>query len=346
MSAITDKDFLNQIKSGNLGRVYLVYGEENYQKNLYMTRLRERVAGTNPTFNRSVISGQEFNLKRFSSEVERLPVFAPTRLVEIQNPIAGKISEKDFEELGEMLSDIPDSTVVVFFYQTEALNIKEKNSDKKLLNLLNKKGLSVNFSLKDEGWLIKYLTAELRENNLEIDYETAKGIVLNSNGEIAFLRNEIQKLINFQSEGKISKETAELVCSKSIEASRYDLARFIVERKPAAALEEIDNLFFMRVKPTVILSAIYSAFFDMYLVLSASVEKKTEADIIADFKGYKGREFVLSKARRNGGSYDKKTLEEILMMIISTESALKGSRVKHRLIIEELAVKIMGMPRR
>ena len=67
---------------------------------------------------------------------------------------------------------------------------------------------------------------------------------------------------------------------------------------------------------------------------------------MADFKGYKGREFVLSKARRNASSYDKKTLEEIMMLIISAESSLKGSRVKPRLLIEELAVKIMGMPRR
>jgi DNA polymerase-3 subunit delta len=311
-----------------------------------MMKLRERVSGSNPTFNRSVISGQEFNLKRFSEEIERLPVFAESRLVEVQNPIASKISEKDFKDLEEMLSDIPETTVVVFFYQTDELNVKEKASDKKFLKLIEKLGFSVNFSLKDEGWLIKFLTAQLNEHNLEIDYDAAKNIVINSNGEIAFLRNEIEKLINYQSEGRITKETAELVCSKSIEASRYDLSRFIVERRSAKALEEIDRLFFMRVKPTVILSAIYSAFFDIYLVLCASVEKKNDSDITADFKGYKGREFVLSKARRNASSYDKKTLEEILNLIISAESTLKGSRVDSRLIIEELAVKIMGMPRR
>ena len=346
MAAISDKDFFNQIKNGSFGNLYLVYGEENYQKSLYMKKFRDRVAGGNETFNRSVIKGQDFNLRILSEELMRLPVFSEKRIVEVIDPIASKIGDKDFKELDALLCDIPETTVLVFFYQTEELLTKEKNSDKKLFSAVGKHGFTVEFSLKDEAWLIKYVISELGKEKIEIDYHVAEYIVKNSNGEIAFVKNEIEKLSHYATDSKVTLETAETVCAKSVDASRYDLAKYITERNAAAALSEIDRLFFMRVKPTVILSAIYSAFFDIYLVMSASVTKKGNSDILADFRSYKNREFVLNKARRSSSFYDKKDVESILSMIITAESELKGGKTGAKLIIEELAVKIMRFGKR
>ena len=341
MSVITDKDFFNQIKNGTYGNLYLVYGQENYQKSLYMKRFQKRVIGDNETFNRSVIMGSDFSVKRLSEEIDMLPVFAEKRFVLVIDPIASKLGEKAFGELSEVLSDIPETAVVVFYYQTEELCVKEKASDKKLYTLLNKQGTVVDFSLKDEAWLIKYVISELQKASIEIDYKAAEYVVKNSNGEIGFVNNEIEKIRHY-SDGKFSENDAKEVCAKSTSASRYDLASFVVTKNRAQVLKELDRLMFMKVKPTVILSAIYSAFYDIYLVLCASVSKKNNADILSDFKGYKNREFVINKARRNSALYDKKTVEKILKMIIEAESDLKGSRVKPKLVIEELCVKIMG----
>jgi DNA polymerase-3 subunit delta len=341
VSVITDKDFFNQIKNGTYGNLYLVYGQENYQKSLYMKRFQKRVIGENETFNHSVIPGAEFSVKRLSDEIDMLPVFAEKRFVEIIDPVASKLNDKSLEELSGILSDIPETAVVVFYYQTENLSVKEKASDKKLYTLLSKIGTVVDFSLKDENWLIKYVVSELQKASVDCDYKAAEYVVKNSNGEIGFINNEIEKIRHFSS-GSFSEADAKEICAKSTSASRYDLASYIVMKNRRLVMEEIDRLIFMKVKPTVILSAIYSAFYDIYLVLCASVSKKNNADILSDFKGYKNREFVLNKARKNSASYDKKSVEKILMMIIEAESALKGSRVKPKLILEELSVKIMG----
>ena len=341
MSVITDKDFFNQIKNGTYGNLYLVYGQENYQKSLYMKRFRKRVIGDNETFNRSIVQGAELSVKRLSDEIDMLPVFSEKRFVEIIDPMASKLNDKALEELSLLLSDIPETTVVVFYYKTEELNVKEKASDKKLYTLLNKKGTVVEFSLKDENWLIKYVISELQKSSVDCDYKAAEYVVKNSNGEIGFVNNEIEKIKHYSS-GSFSEADAKEICAKSVDASRYDLAAYIVAKNKRLVMEDLDRLMFMKVKPTVILGAIYSAFYDIYLVLCASVSKKNNADILADFKGYKNREFVINKARRNSSLYDKKTIEKILMMIIEAESDLKGSRVKPRLILEELAVKIMG----
>ena len=342
MGSISDKDFYNQIKGGTTGNLYLLYGEEDFQKGLYRERLIKRVVSEEfKTFNYQKMSGKSFSPKALSEEIERLPVFGDKRITEIVDLKPSSLSDSALKELEEIFSVIPETTIVVFYEQTEELSPKERKSDKKFIELINKYGFSVDFSLKDNPWLIKYLMNGLSKEKIEIDYATAEWIVENSSGEIAFINNEIEKLIAFCKDGKISKEDAEVVCSKSVDASRYDLAKFIISKNIEKALKELDSLLFMKVKPMQILSAISSSFYDMYIVLSAETTKKTDKDIMADFSGYKNRSFVLNAARRNLKSYGKKDMEAALKLISLAEEELKGGKSEDRLILEKLIVKII-----
>lgn len=342
MGQIADKDFYNQIKGGTYGRLYLLYGEESYQKALYRERLINRaVSDDAKTFNLTKIQGKDFTVKELAAEMERLPVFSEKRVTEIVDIVPSKLSESAFKEMDELLSDIPETTVVVFYQQTEELSQKERKSDKKFIELINKYGFSVDFSLKDDNWLTKYVISSLAKEKIEIDYTAAAELVANSSGEIAFLNGEIEKLIAYPKDGKITSEIIKEVSTKSVEASRYDFAKFVVAKDPRKALHELDNLLFMKVKPMQILTALSSSFYDMYIVLSADIAKKSEKDIIDDFPGYKNRSFVLRNAKKALSDYSKKEIEKSLQLISFAEEELKGGKMEERIVLEKLVVRLM-----
>ena len=342
MGLISDRDFYNQIKGGSYGKLYLLYGEEAYQKGLYRERLVNRIVPDEfKTFNLTKISGKGFSAKVLADEIERLPVFSDKRVTEITDLKPSQLSESAFKELEELFSDIPESSVIVFYQQTEELSPKERKTDKKFIELINKYGFTVDFSLKDEAWLTKYLISALSKEKIDIENSAARWVVENSSGEITFINNEINKLISYNKNGKITQKDVEEVCSKSVDASRYDLAKFVVAKNVEKALKELDNLLFMKVKPMQILTAISSSFFDMYIVLAADTAKKTDKDIIADFAGYKNRGFVLSNARRSLSRYSRKEIESALSLISHAEEELKGGKSEDRLILEKLIVRII-----
>ncbi len=342
MGAITDKDFQNQIKGGTFGRLYLLYGEEAYQKALYRERLAERISGGEmQSFNKSVIEGKGFSPKLLYDEAERLPVFAEKRLVEIVDLKPSTMSDNAFKELEEIFSDIAESTVIVFYMQTEELSQKERKTDKRFIELINKYGFTVDFSLKDTDWLAKYLMSRLNKAKIEIDYDTAYFVAENSSGEISYINNESEKLISYCEKGKITIDDAKKVISKSVDASRYDLAKFLVAKDIEKTLRELDSLLFMKVKPMQILTAISSCIYDMYIVLSADTAKKSENDIMSDFSGYKNRGFVLRNARRNLSRFSVRDIENAVLLINKAEDELKGGKMDDRLVLERLVVKII-----
>ena len=71
MKNILDED----IKSGNIRTVYLLYGEEDYLKEVYKKRLRAAIAGDD-TMNVNTFTGRDIDVKEIINLSETMPFFA------------------------------------------------------------------------------------------------------------------------------------------------------------------------------------------------------------------------------------------------------------------------------
>ncbi len=74
-----------EIKSGQLKKVYLLYGEEAYLKKMYKERLRKAALPEGDTMNYAYYEGKNVNVKEVIDLSETLPFFADRRLIILEN---------------------------------------------------------------------------------------------------------------------------------------------------------------------------------------------------------------------------------------------------------------------
>ena len=117
------------------------------------------------------------------------------------------------------------------------------------------------------------------------------------------------------------------------------LADKILNCDLSSAYAILDDLFFMRVEPIIILSTITAVYVDMHRVLSGKGHAYQNDKIASDF-GYGNRAFTLKDAARNLKNFDFNKLNFSFKALVGADSQLKSFSGNDRVILEELIVKL------
>ena len=120
----------------------------------------------------------------------------------------------------------------------------------------------------------------------------------------------------------------------------YNLSRFILNGDTSAALSCLDELFFMRIEPMIILHTVSSVYVDMFRIYSAKEQGLGIKDVAAEF-GYKGREFVLEKAAQSLRKFDFKRLNLSSKALVLADKSLKSFGADSRIILEQLIIRLI-----
>lgn len=105
------KSLKEDLESGKLKKVYLLYGEEVYLKNLYKKKLKDAVLPSGDTMNLSAYEGKGIQIREVIERAETLPFFADRRLVLIENSGFFKAASP---ELAEYIPRMPEETCMVY----------------------------------------------------------------------------------------------------------------------------------------------------------------------------------------------------------------------------------------
>ncbi len=142
------------ISNGQLGKLYIFYGEERYLLENYLTQIRKALIGDDFL---------EFNYKRFAAPVsidelaaacDMLPAFAERTLIEVNDFDIFKAGDEVKQKLIDLISDLPDYVCLIFVY-----DIVEYNADgrQKLAALLKSQAKIVEFAVQEQSKLIKWI---------------------------------------------------------------------------------------------------------------------------------------------------------------------------------------------
>ncbi len=95
---------LNQdIKTGQLNHIYLLYGEEAYLQKQYRDRLKAAIIGDD-TMNYHYYEGKNLSVGEVIDQAETMPFFADKRLIVLENT---GLFKSGGEELAEYLKNQP-----------------------------------------------------------------------------------------------------------------------------------------------------------------------------------------------------------------------------------------------
>ncbi|MBE6787039.1 MAG: DNA polymerase III subunit delta [Ruminococcaceae bacterium] len=338
MSIIFETALKNEIKN-TARNVYILFGNDGYLKNLYANKISGMCAEPDDIFNFQKFSG-DCDLQEVYDAVLQFPMMSDKKCVILTDYDFEKCSKSDFEKLCTIISDTPESCVFILLYDVLEIVAKKNTKLSKLVTAAEKNnGVAAELNHRTVPDLIKMLTAGAAKRGCKFEGAAARYLVETSGEDINTLKNELEKLCNFVGSGEITKQTVDEICIKTVEASVYTLSKHIIECNMSAALKILDELFYLKVEPIIILSTISGFYVDMYRTFVGKERAMTAPEIAQAFD-YKNREFVIRNAVSDVKKFTSTKFLFSFDALRAADKSLKSFSSDPRVVLEQLLVKL------
>ena len=341
MPELTEAELKKEIERSPLNSLYFLYGEEKYLISFYAEKLRKKVVGDHPLdFNLQRFSGDNCSVDQFAAAVEALPVMAQRKCVAVSDLNVETMPPRELSKLYELLESIPESTVLVIFQPSLTFDAKKSAAWKKFLAAVKRSGICVLMKQRENAELERMLCACAEKRSCSLSRQNAARIVSLCGRDLQTLLREMEKLCAYTGEGEISREAIGAVVVPNMETTVFLLSKAPYTTLFRSAYGLLDQLFRQREEPVAVLAVLASAYVDMYRV-RAAVQSGMSAMEPAKHFSYRGREFRLKNAERDGKRLSTQMLRQSLDLLLETDLCLKGSRTDDRILLEELIAKLL-----
>ena len=156
---ITESELKKQIKEGRLQRVYFFYGEETYLSGHYAAQIAAKAVGGDElaAFNLQKFDGRDCTMEELEDAAEALPLMAESKCVVVRDYDAAGGGAANQERLLRLVSDPPESCVLVFWQDAVEADVKKNAKWKAFAAAVEKKGACVEFRRKSTADIVKLL---------------------------------------------------------------------------------------------------------------------------------------------------------------------------------------------
>ena len=342
MPKIGEKELKEQLKTENFSNVYLIYGEESYLKEFYVGKLKSKLVDEAfADFNFHQYEGKNTSISDILQDADMIPMMGQYTFVLVHDYPLDK-SQKDIDALKEYFEDLPDTCVLVFWYDSIEVDTKKSSKWKTIETAFAKAGSAVNLEKRTEGDLAKLIVSSAKKRGCTIDSNLARYIIGVVGSDIQTIFSELEKFCAFVGSGEITKKVIDDLAIKSLQARVYDLSKFILRGDSAGAYGVLETLFAQKEEPIAILSVISSCYIDMYRVKCAKAAGANENEL-KDYFSYKGREFLIRNAARDCRTVSIDGLRLAIDTLAETDEALKSTSIDKNILLEETVAKLLMM---
>lgn len=320
------KSLKEDLRSGNLKRVYLLCGEEDYLKNFYTNTLKSAVLPPGDTMNLSVYGGKGIDVREVISQADTMPFFADRRLILIEDSGFFKTASP---ELADYIPRMPQETCMVFV---------ENEVDKrgKLYKAVKNTGRVVEMKRQDERTLMNWVLSTLRKEKKNITSATMELFLSRTGNDMEFIEKELEKLLCYTiGRDVVTSKDVEDVCTVRTENKIFDMINAIAEKKQKKALDLYYDLLALKEPPMRILYLITRQF-NLLMQVKALLAQGFDQNGAAE--KLKMQSFIVRNYARQARSFTEEELERAVKDCIEAEEAVKTGRMNDVLSVELLIV--------
>ena len=186
------------IRSGNLKQIYLLYGTEDYLKRQYRDKLKNALtaagedsgmggmlSGGDGDMNFNRFEGKDINPKQVIDLAETLPFFAERRVILIEN---SGFFKNACDELAEYLAQPAASTYFVFVEE-------EVDKRSKMYKAVKNAGKIVEFATQTEELITRWVLARLKKEGKNITGSVMQLFLGKTGSDMGNIDRELEKLI-------------------------------------------------------------------------------------------------------------------------------------------------------
>ncbi len=311
------KELNEQLKKGEIGGVYLFYGEERYLVRLYTERIRRALMQEDDEMMNLTVLESPKSTEEIVENLETLPFMVERRLLIVKNSGAFQLGE-DRTELGNAIA-MPNSSAVIIFIEEKV----DKRS--KMYKQVGKSGKIVEFVQQTPADLVKWIKRETGKKGKTIDDATA-GFFINYVGrDMTQVMEELEKVTTFLGERiPISKEDIQAICSVNIEVNVFSMTDCIANKKAASAMKVFSDLISLNEPAQRIFYMIIRQFRQLLRVVVFQKEGKGKYDI-AKLLGVPV--YPAESMMQQSGRFGEEKIQEILKDLLQMDVSVKNGNL-------------------
>ena len=259
--------FSASVKAGQIGNLYIFHGEERYLLEFSLADLRRRLCPDGlGGFNYKRFDGRDLRIVDLIDAIDTLPVFADRTLIEVhdfdvfmgkkkaaietdtpEKPSPAKSPKgdetKEKQQLSGIFADLPDYACLVFVYDTIQYKPDGRlKLDKEMLAAAQ----VVEFAVQEQSKLTSWIHRRMEAAGKSIGKADAEYLALITDGYMATLAGEIEKVAAFSDSDTISRADIDAVVTPVLNAIAYKLTDAILGQEHAESMRILDELLLMR----------------------------------------------------------------------------------------------------
>lgn len=336
---LTEEKLNGDIRGGRISRVYYLYGKEPFLVKTYADKIIKKTVGTDPLdFNFISLKGNP-DTGTLNDYVEGLPVFADMKAVIINDADPEKMDKETFEAYLEIISNIPDTTVMVFSI-TGFQPDEKKAKTKKFIAAIDKAGSVSKLDGIPQAKIAGLVVKKAAKQGVVISGEDAMYLSERVLCNMTLVSEETTKLISYVGTGgTITRNIIDMMVGKLLDTSVYELATAINSGKRAEAFQILDDLMLERVEPIAVLSALSGTYLDFYRAKLAKITGVLPKQAAQEFGYAKNREWVLDKAMNSVAKLRIDYLRNTVFILSRADLSIKSSMEK-RVVLEQAVAEL------
>lgn len=323
------KRIAQDIKNGQPGNLYLLYGEEAYLRRQYRDKLKAALVPQEDAMNCSVYSGKDINASEVVDLAGTMPFFAERRVVIVEN--SGWFKSGN-DQIAALVKSLPDTTCMIF---VEA----EVDKRGKLFKAVTANGCAALCEMQDEATLRKWVMGLLKKENKSITPDALNLLLDKTGTNMENIRREVEKLVcyRYYEEGITAADVEEL-CIVQIQNQIFDMVEAVAQKKQKQALGLYYNLLALKEAPMKIL-ALTARQFHMLLQVKEMKSKGYQESDIARQTGLNPY-FLKKKYIPQAAQFKLPQLEAALRTCVEAEENIKTGRMSDILSVELIIVSL------
>lgn len=321
------KGLNEDIKSGNLKQIYLLYGEEAYLKKQYKDKLSRAILPEDDTVNYAYYEGKGIRPEELIDLAETMPFFAEHRLIVVENSGFFKNASP---ELADYMKSLPETACFVFV---------ENEVDKrgKMYKAVKAKGRVTELSRQDEKTLLYWIAGNVKKEGKRIKEASAKYLISKVGTDMENISKELEKLFSYTfGEEEITVQDIDAICTTQITNKIFDMIEAVAAKRQKKALDYYYDLLALKEPPMRILYLL-SRQFKLLLHVKDLADKGYDRARIAKDAGL--HPFVAGKYMEQCRAFRSRELRNIMEEAAQTEELVKTGRLGDVLGVELFIVK-------
>lgn len=310
------------IKTGQLKQIYLLYGAEAYLKKQYRDKLKNAMVAPDDNMNFTAFEGKDINAKEVIDLAETMPFFADRRVILIENSGFFKNSA---DEMAEYLKQVAPATHFIFVEE-------EVDKRSKVYKAVKNAGKIVEFATQSEEILTRWILSRLKREGKKITGNVMKLFLSKTGSDMSNIEKELEKLICYTMEKDVIEAAdVEAVVTEQISNKIFDMVNAVAEHDQRKALDYYYDLLALKEPPMRIMFLITRQFQILFHVKDMTI-KRLDQHTIAQKAGIP--DFAVRRNQAQARGFSLEQLSQAMRDGAEYEEAVKTGKMNDQMAVE------------